>query len=106
MSKKRLEDAKSILNHLKGYGIHDKGNDVEVFEWLIEQAERVADYEKRYEKHLDIDIRNDHKVQCLEYQIKRYREALEEIKELTRFDDGSKEKEYEIACKALEGDNE
>ena len=42
------------------------------------------------------------RIEELEQQNKRYREALEEIKELTRFDDGSKEKEYEIACKALE----
>ena len=46
------------------------------------------------------------RIEELEQQNKRYREVLEEIKELTRFDDGSKEKEYEIACKALEGDND
>jgi|SRR5690625_2852479 len=105
MSKERLEEITSSVGILLSGDRHVLLRRKH-YEWLIEQAERVADYEKRYEKHLDIDIRNDHKVQCLEYQIKRYREALEEIKELTRFDDGSKEKEYEIACKALEGDNE
>jgi len=76
MSKKRLEDAKSILNHLKGYGIHDKGNDVEVFEWLIEQAERVQDLEEI--------IYKDERQAVLEglyEENKRYREALKEIEE-------------------------
>src|SRR5690625_3210317 len=78
MSKERLEEITSSVGILLSGDRHVLLRRKH-YEWLIEQAERVADYEKRYEKHLDIDIRNDHKIQSLEYQIKRYREALEEI---------------------------
>lgn len=104
MSKERLEEIKKLretileendfltrcvlANVFVGLGYMD---------YLIQQAGRVQELESR--------IANDEHfvVEILE-QNKRYREALEEIKELTRFDDGSKEKKYEIACKALEGE--
>src|SRR5690625_4559802 len=76
MSKERLEEITSSVGILLSGDRHVLLRRKH-YEWLIEQAERVADYEKRYEKHLDIDIRKNHKIQCLEYQIKRYREALE-----------------------------
>lgn len=47
MSKERLEKAKKILNHIKGYDVYDGGDDIEVFEWLIEQAERVEELEDK-----------------------------------------------------------
>ena len=46
MSKERLEKARKILNHIKGYGVYDGNDDIEIFEWLIEQAERVEELEE------------------------------------------------------------
>ena len=100
MNKERLEEITSSVGILLSGDRHVLLRRKH-YEWLIEQAERVADYEKRYEKHLDIDIRNDHKVQCLEYQIKRYREALEEICS----ESGRLNFAKPIARKALRGDN-
>ena len=47
MSKERLEKAKKILNHIKGYGVYDGNDDIEIFEWLIEQAELNEKYRKQ-----------------------------------------------------------
>ena len=73
MSKERLRKAKKILNHIKGYDIYDGGDDIEVFEWLIEQSERVQELEDRHYRQELID---EH-IERLEKQNQRYRESIE-----------------------------
>lgn len=77
MSKERLEKAKKILNHIKGYGVYDGNDDIEIFEWLIQQVERVEELEElnrilSSDKSMFIEelVREQH-------QNKRYREVLE-----------------------------
>src|SRR5690625_1674458 len=74
MSKEQLEQME-----------HDYKNAFPIdIDWLIayakEQTERVEEYEYRYNKHLDLDIMNDHKIRQLEQQNKEYRSYLELIK--------------------------
>src|SRR5690625_4467970 len=63
------------------------------FDWIYlyakEQAERVKEYEYRYNKHLDLDIKNHDKIRQLEQQNKRYRELLTSraMKQLIRLED-------------------
>src|SRR5690625_1198067 len=84
MGKERLEKAKKILNHIKGYGVYDGNDDIEIFEWLIEQAERVQALENvnRVLKKSNVGserakerLRNW--IDKFEIENERYREALE-----------------------------
>src|SRR5699024_905960 len=70
MGKEQSEKAKKILNHIKGYGVYDGNDDIEIFEWLIEQAERVQELETRIDNFYKLNMK-------LYKQNKRYREALE-----------------------------
>ena len=102
----RLEKAKKILNHIKGYGVYDGNDDIEIFEWLIKQAERVEKLEK--ENKLLRFIAEENKIayeQRVE-QIKRYREALKNIYELAEYDeyDNTLEQIVSEIEKALEGE--
>jgi|SRR5690625_112777 len=84
MGKEQLEKAKKILNHIKGYGVYDGNDDIEIFEWLIQQAERVRELEnvnrllKKSSEGSEIAkerLRNW--IDELEIENERYREALE-----------------------------
>src|SRR5690625_2852169 len=97
MSKKRLrlEEFKKYIEFLDNtaalqgnvrfvgalHSLYDDGWLDWIYLYAKEQAERVKEYEYRYNKHLDLDIKNHDKIRQLEKQNKRYREALEEIAE-------------------------
>ena len=38
MNRERLESAKKILGHIKGYDIYEGNDHIEILEWLIEQV--------------------------------------------------------------------
>ena|SRR5699024_404414 len=78
MGKEQLEKAKKILNHIKGYGVYDGNDDIEIFEWLIEQAERV--HGKNHLMGLAGMYEDCNRmVADLTSQNKRYCEALKEL---------------------------
>ena len=79
MSKERLEKAKKILNHIKGYGVYDGNDDIEIFEWLIEQAERVQELEQDVREWEIVNEQWEKINTQIAEQNKRYREALEKI---------------------------
>src|SRR5690625_5290218 len=103
MSKERLEEFKDYIDFLDdSQGMQDHGRFVDTlhslyedgwFDWIYlhakEQDERVKEYEYRYNKHLDLDIKNHDKIRQLEQQIKRYRELLtsRSMKQLIRLED-------------------
>lgn len=66
MSKERLEKAKKILNHIKGYGVYDGNDDIEIFEWLIEQAEQKQSLETTVDFYQSALRDADRRVQELE----------------------------------------
>ena len=75
MSKKRLEEIKTWLN--RGFDLTE-----EDIEWLIEQAERVQELEEekeRYQSGRNVAVKTKMKMDELEKQNKRYREAIEYI---------------------------
>ena len=64
--KERLEKAKKILNHIKGYGVYDGNDDIEIFEWLIEQAEQKQSLETTVDFYQSALRDADRRVQELE----------------------------------------
>lgn len=77
MSKDKLESAKKILGHIKGYDIYEGNDHIEILEWLIEQVERVKDLEEI--------IYKDERQAVLEglyEENRRYREAFKKMEEI------------------------
>ena len=81
MSKERLEKAKKILNHIKGYGVYDGNDDIEIFEWLIEQLEKTRELYKTDVKYYIEDSRDaKFAIDMLESENKRYRQTIDFLK--------------------------
>src|SRR5690625_3634363 len=66
MGKEQLEKAKKILNHIKGYGVYDGNDDIEIFEWLIAQAEQKQSLETTVDFYQSAIRDADRRVQELE----------------------------------------
>jgi|SRR5690625_929628 len=108
MSKERLEEFKDYIDFLDdSQDMQDHGRFVDTlhslyedgwFDWIYlyakEQDERVKEYEYRYNKHLDLDIKNHDKIRQLEQQNKRYREFIKTISD-----------PWEVARKIVKGTN-
>ncbi len=119
MIKERLEEIKNVsefqIDNDSYYGRPANviliGDDVK---WLIEQAERVQELDsKSHQINLLKDIiahrakvlvEKDREIEELKKQNKRYRELLEKIKEMTRYDDCREAEIYELVSDELEGE--
>jgi|SRR5690625_5377 len=77
MSKERLENAEKILNHIKGYGIYDGTDDIEVFEWLIEQTKQKQELQKHYNQLREIAKNLSKKYNTLWLEYREYCEEME-----------------------------
>lgn len=106
MTNKEISAVSSNLDEIKRkymdyeYDYNLKKTDIN---WLIKQAERVQELEEsieRWQSGRKIAVSTKIKIDELETQNKRYREALETIEMVTEF----KSEANEIANKALEGE--
>src|SRR5690625_1119890 len=96
--KERLEEIKEHFRWTIDNSLVPRLSDSDT-EWLIKQAERL---EAIIKHRNDILKANEY----LNEQNQRYKQALEEVKKLTRYDDGTEEEVYIIVTEALEPDND
>lgn len=105
MSKERLEEIEKNLDPL-GYGMGGHLINVNDIYWLVRYAKEQSERVQELEEHIDYlydnnaHLKGDYRLQ---EQNKRYREALESIKELGEWGMFT-DKYARIAQKALEGE--
>jgi len=96
-------DVEREMKHLKR--IVDKDSYLTIssrfMKYLIEQAERVHELEKRLKIYQKRSWFEDY--EKVAKQNKRYRELLEKIKEMTRYDDCQEAEIYDLVSDELEG---
>lgn len=96
----RLEEIKRKYGNVSGIVTLD---DFE-YNLLIEQTERVQEFEEKLNAQIESNQKLDKINRKWMRENKRYRELLEKIKEMTRYDDCREAEIYELVSDELEGE--
>ena len=83
--------------------MHENDEDIHQFDidYLIQQAEEKQKLEERVKELEDLNSLADDTINLIKDKNQRYKQALEKIRKLTTYDDGTEEQVYIIADEAL-----